>query len=53
MRSIIDELLPTILYVVENQEQFDADIDIYGDFTEVLKKIEVLLNANAIRCANL
>jgi hypothetical protein len=47
MLSIIDNLLPTIIQIAENQEQFEADIDIYGDFRGVLKKIKVLLNANS------
>jgi hypothetical protein len=43
MRSIMDELLPTILKIANNQELFEADIDIYGDFGEMLEKIKALL----------
>ncbi|MBU2714152.1 hypothetical protein, partial [Zooshikella harenae] len=36
--SIILELMPTLKYIAENQDWFEADIDIYGDFKALLEK---------------
>ncbi len=33
--GIFDSLLPSILFVVENQAFYDADIEIYGDFKKI------------------
>jgi hypothetical protein len=39
MMQIIELLMPAIRMVVENQENFGADIDIYGDFSDMLSNI--------------
>jgi hypothetical protein len=39
---ILPELLETVDYVAKNQVAFDADLDIYGDFLEVAKRIYAL-----------
>jgi hypothetical protein len=36
---ILDQVLPTVKYIAENQRWFDADIDIYGDFKEIYQNI--------------
>jgi hypothetical protein len=40
---IMEDMMPAIEYVVSNQILFDADIDIYGDFTEKLTELKRLL----------
>lgn len=42
---IMDELMPALEYVGENQAIFDADIDIYGDFREKVAEIKNLEKA--------
>jgi hypothetical protein len=39
---IMDELMPVVLHVAANQEKFGADLDIYGDFREMLVEIQSL-----------
>ena len=39
---VLPELLPALEYVAENQAQFDADRNIYGDFREKLARIRTL-----------
>lgn len=36
---ILDQLLPTVEYIVENQSPFDAEVSIYGNFSEIHKNI--------------
>ncbi len=36
---ILDRLMPTVEYVVLNQDRFDADISIYGNFFEIYENI--------------
>lgn len=45
IESIMNTLLPFIEHVVINQEKYDADIEIYGDFNDLLKKIRALWNS--------
>ena len=40
---IMDSLKMAINYIAKNQEKYDADVDIYGDFNEVKAEIEGLL----------
>ncbi|MHA6882517.1 hypothetical protein [Ralstonia pseudosolanacearum] len=40
---IIDELIPALDYVAKNQERFDADVDVYGDFSEKFNEIKGLI----------
>ena len=42
---IMSDLMPTIEFVGMNQEKYDADIDIYGDFRVVMRRIKELWNA--------
>lgn len=42
VREIFDSLLPSIRHVVDNQGFYDADIEIYGDFKDLFKKIKAL-----------
>jgi len=42
---ILPELLETVDYVAKNQVAFDADLDIYGDFLDVAKRIHALSTA--------
>ncbi len=42
INPILDQLLSTLNYIAENQEYYEADIDIYGDFREKLKNIKLL-----------
>ncbi len=37
---IMDKLLDSVKHVANNQNYYDADIDIYGDFILILKNIE-------------
>ncbi|MFZ6778822.1 hypothetical protein ACO0LD_18515 [Undibacterium sp. Ji83W] len=39
---LMKELMPAIEYLAKNQALFDADIDIYGDFNEILLEIKRL-----------
>jgi hypothetical protein len=43
---IMKELLPTIEYVAQNQAQFDAEIEIYGNFLDKLARIKTLYANN-------
>lgn len=43
---IIDELMPTVKYVAENQSRFDADKSIYGDFIEIYENILKLIRSD-------
>jgi hypothetical protein len=36
---VMEKLFPVVNYLSENQLEFDADIDIYGDFSAASKKI--------------
>lgn len=40
IRPILSEIMPTVEYVAKNQVLFDADMDIYGDFTDKLAEIK-------------
>ena len=40
---LIEELMPTLKHIAENQNFYEADIDIYGDFNNELKEIEALI----------
>ncbi len=40
--SIMDDLYPVVLHLVKCQHEYDADVDIYGSFSEKAKKIENL-----------
>ena len=42
---IMKDLLPAIEFVAMNQERYDADRDIYGDFREQLARIKSLWGA--------
>jgi hypothetical protein len=42
IEPIMNAIWPSIKYVVDNQKKYDADIDIYGDFSDLLKEIEEL-----------
>ncbi len=42
IEPIMNTMWSSIKYVVDNQEKYDADIDIYGDFRYLLKEIEEL-----------
>jgi hypothetical protein len=39
IKPVMKDLLPAVEYVATNQKTFDADIDIYGDFTKELSEI--------------
>jgi hypothetical protein len=40
IEPILEDLMPAVEYVATNQELFDADIDIYGNFAERLTEIK-------------
>ncbi|MBK7750058.1 MAG: hypothetical protein IPP57_26160 [Candidatus Obscuribacter sp.] len=40
--GVIDQLMPVAEFVALNQERYNADIDIYGSFPELLTKIKQL-----------
>jgi hypothetical protein len=40
--AIMPELLPTVEYVANHQEEFEADEGIYGSFREIYKQIQAL-----------
>jgi hypothetical protein len=42
---ILDQLMPTVKYVAENQNRFDADKSIYGNFFEIYENIVNLMQA--------
>ena len=42
---IIEELMPTLKHIAKNQIFYEADMDIYGNFNDDLKEIEVLISA--------
>lgn len=39
---VMDEILPVVHHLADNQEAFNADLDIYGDFREKKKTIDEL-----------
>ena len=39
---VMDEIMPAVEHVASNQEAYDADVDIYGDFTAKLAEIRGL-----------
>ena len=39
---VIEDLMAAVEYVAANQTLFDADVSIYGDFTEKLAEIKIL-----------
>lgn len=39
---VMDEIMPGVEYVASNQETYDADVDIYGDFAAKLAEIRGL-----------
>jgi len=39
---IMDEIYPVVQHIAEHQLDYDADLIIYGDFTEMLSRILVL-----------
>jgi hypothetical protein len=39
---VMDEIMPAVEYVASNQEAYDADVDIYGDFAAKLAEIRGL-----------
>jgi len=39
---VMPDLMPTIIHISENQQQYDADVDIYGDFRGKRDSIEAL-----------
>jgi hypothetical protein len=39
---VLSKLMPDIEFIANNQELYDADIDIYGDFKELLHQIKEL-----------
>ena len=43
VKPIINELLPTLRYVSENQSSFDASQEIYGNFKDIFNNIQVLV----------
>ena len=43
---IMNDLMPTVEFVGMNQEKYDADIDIYGDFLVKARRIKALWNAH-------
>jgi hypothetical protein len=46
---VMSELMPAIEHVAANQALFDADVDIYGDFSEKLVEIRRLMQASSKR----
>jgi len=36
---IMDELYPAVEYVAKNQQKYDADLEIYGDFLQIFENI--------------
>lgn len=44
VRPILPKLMPTLEYIANNQESFEADLDIYGDFKEILHNIKAFSN---------
>ena len=42
IRPIMPDLMPAVIYVSENQQLFDADVDIYGNFKAIRRLIEEL-----------
>ncbi len=43
IKPVIQELMPSIKYIAQNQKSFDADEKIYGSFLDIFKKIEALI----------
>ena len=43
--NIYNLLSETVDFIANNQEYFDADVNIYGDFEELANEIRVLCNA--------
>lgn len=39
---LMDMILPIVAYLAKRQQEYQADVDIYGDFTEKNKEIEEL-----------
>jgi len=50
---ILSEIMPTVEYVAKNQVLFDADIDIYGDFSEILAEIKHRVNEARSSCEDI
>ena len=46
MTPLIAELMPSIIYICDNQTKFNASIDIYGDFKEKIKAIREIINCS-------
>jgi len=44
---ILDELLPDLEYVANNQDLYEAEVDIYGDFKNIYKEILIVAGKNA------
>ncbi len=42
---ILEEMLPVAEYVAQNQDLFDADVDIYGNFLERYEQIKKLASS--------
>jgi hypothetical protein len=45
---VMGELMPAIEHVAANQSLYDADIDIYGNFSEKLMEIKRLMQASRV-----
>ncbi|MBC3873747.1 hypothetical protein [Undibacterium flavidum] len=45
LAPIIDDVLPVVRHLAENQEAFEVDVEIYGDFKEKRETIESLCAA--------
>ena len=43
VKPVINELLPTLKHVAENQSTYDASIEIYGNFKEIFNNIQLLI----------
>jgi hypothetical protein len=44
IRPVLSQLMPDIEFIANNQELYEADKDIYGDFKETLREISELSN---------
>lgn len=47
INPIMSDLLPTVEYIAANQESFDCDIEIYGNFPEKYQSIKNLSKRDA------
>lgn len=48
LRYCLDDLIPIMIFVAKNQDFLDADVDIYGDFNEVVNRFFHMKNEGDI-----